>query len=241
VNPAAGQRKLEHLRVVGSTQFGKTTWCNELHRRWPAFAWDGARKVPRYSIFVDTKGIDPLWGARVRSISPLGKAALHGQKLIWDPPRRADGIAWEEADAQLLGLWGSVQAAAQRTGWSSERDPWIQVLVDEAQQWEGTYVGADGKQHRHPGTLEDMAARGLGMGLRLVYITQYPAGIQPKTRNNLTSHVVFGLADEGRTVVENNWGWPKQIATHTRERFYYATYTRQAGWRYNPPRPRLAA
>jgi hypothetical protein len=228
---------LAHLRVLGSTQYGKTYWCNELHQRWPSHDWHKGRRVPRISIFVDTKGTDPLWGARIRSLEPVQRALLHGAKLVYDPPRRADGIAWEEADRHLLHLWGEVQNRARRVQWSSSREPWLQLVVDEADKWEGTYIGADGKLHRHPNTLEDMAARGLGLGLRLVYVTQHPAGINPRTRNNLTEAVVFGLGDEGRRCLQA-WGWPaRRIAEHTSRRRYFATLTGD-GWSFHEPRPR---
>ena len=228
---------LSHIMVLGSTQFGKTTWCNDLHVRWPPFDAHEGRRVPRYSVFVDYKGVDPLWGARIRTLQPLSAALLHGQKLVYEPPRRADDVAWEEADRDLLHLWSEVQARARRTHWSSQNDPWIQLIVDEADKWEGTYIGQDGKQRRHPSTLQDMASRGLGLGLRLVYVTQHPAGISPKTRNNLTQRVVFGLGDEGRRCIQA-WGWPWQaIDRHTRRPHYFATSTRD-GWTFHAPRPR---
>lgn len=230
--------KPSHMKVIGSTQRGKTTYCNELHREFPSHVTgpDG-RRVPRYSIFVDTKGIDPIWGTKVRQLDPLGKVVLNGQKLVYDPPRLPTGIDWAVADLQLQLLWGSVQAAAQRAKWTSDRDPWIQVLVDEAQQWQGVYTGVDGKRRRHPDTLDDMAARGLGMGLRLVYITQYPAGLTPTTRNNLGTSVVYGLEDEGQRVLQS-WGWPAaDIKAWTDKPYHFASYHAQLGWRYHDPRP----
>lgn len=226
----------EHLMVLGTTGSGKTTWCNELHRRWPLHSNVEGRRVPRFSLFVNTKRQRGLWGTPVRRIEPLADALLRGPKLVWNPPRRADGIAWEDADRQLLHLWAEVQRRAEAAAWTDDQEPWLQVVVDEAHKWEGHYTGADGKRHAHPNTLEDMAALGRGLGLRLVYATQHPAGIAPHTRDNLTTRVVFHLGEEGRVVVRS-WGWPEPAITrHTSRRYHFATLTRD-GWSFHAPRP----
>lgn len=209
--------KPTHMMVLGTTQAGKTTYTNQLHMRFR-----------RISVFVDTKGIDPLWGVKVRSLNPLSRTLLAGKKIVWDPPRGADGIAWERADAELLAFWVKVQETAQRAGWTSERPPWIQLIVDESQMWES-------EDSKRPRTLEDIAARGLGMGCRLVLVTQYPSAMRTKTRGNLETRVVFRLADEGRRCIRG-WGWPAdEITEWTRNPYHFATYAPIREWQYHRP------
>lgn len=219
--------KPTHLMVLGTTGTGKTTYTNELHRTFP-----------RVSLFIDTKGGTEFWGVRIRRLDELQRHLFAGRdKLIWDPPRRADGIDWESADAQLLNLWGTVQRIGQKAKWSHDRPPWIQLIVDEAQRWEGMYTGADLKQRRHPRTLQDMAAVGLGLGLRLVYVTQYPANLDTDTRDNLRTRVVFDLEDEGRRCIQS-WNWPvDDILPHVSKKHHFVTKDPVRGWVRHPPRP----
>lgn len=211
--------KPTHMLVLGATQNGKTTYTNVLHRR-----------APGVSIFVDTKGIDPIWGTKVKRINPLSQALLHDKKLVWDPPRQADGIDWKAADAELLTLWGKLQSVAQRTGWTSSRAPWCQIIVDEAQMWESD-------DSKRPRTLEDIAARGLGMGVRLVLVTQHPSGIRVKTRTNLETRVVFRLGDEGHRVIKG-WGWPAdEIMANAEAKYHFSSYAPGLGWRHHKPIP----
>jgi len=221
--------KPTHIMVLGTTDTGKTTYCNEFQQRETCA-----------SIFVDTKGGSRFWGQRISNLDTQLQRHLQAghNKLVWDPPRRVDGINWEVADAQLLRFWGRVQAAGQRQHWSHDRPPWIQLIVDEAQRWEGTYTGADRKQHRHPRTLQDMAAVGLGLGLRLVYVTQYPANLDTDTRDNLRTRIVFDLEDEARRCIQA-WNWPvDEILPHVAQRHHFVTKDPVHGWRKHPPRPR---
>lgn len=226
---------LSHLLVVGATHTGKTTWLNELQRRWPTSTMAGGRRLPAYSILVDTKGQPRLWGRRIQSLEPLSAALMRGPKLVWDPPRRVDGIAWEQASRELLHLWAQVQVVARRLNWQPEWDPWLQVILDEVHKWMGPYLGADGKRHHHPSTVADMASMGLGIGLRLAAATQHPAGIDSHTRDNLTARVVFRPGDEGRRCLQS-WGWPAQaIAEHTRRPHAFAAMRRDGSWSFHEP------
>lgn len=219
--------KPTHVMIIGATQKGKTTYANRMHRTF--------HKV---SIFVDTKGIDPLWGTRVRSLANLSETLMLGDKIVYDPPRRADGIVWEEAHRDLLSLWSRVQAAAIRCKWSSERPPQIQVKVDEVHRWQSPYTNEEGKTVRPPDTIEDMATRGLGMGLRLGCITQYPAGLRTETRNCLDTRIVYGLGDEGRRCIRS-WGWPEPaITAWTNHPYHFASSHPALGWRLHCPTPR---
>lgn len=212
------QLKPTHMLVVAATQAGKTFYVNELHR-----------KFRRRSVFVDTKGIDPIWGAKVRTLRPLNQVALKGQKLVYDPPRLLAGIDFEKARADLEHFWGKVQALAQGTRWTSDRPPWIQLVIDEAQVW----LDECGD------LIEDMAARGLGMGLRLILITQYPAGLNGKLgtriRNNLETRIVLRQGDEGRRCIQG-WQWPVNlIIPWTEQKFHFASYAPGLGWRVHCP------
>jgi hypothetical protein len=206
--------KPTHMMVLGATQTGKTTYAKDLHRRFRAI-----------SVFVDTKGIDTVWGVPIRNLgAPL--PVLQGKKLVWRPPRGPSGIDWPEATAQLRQFWGRIQAVSKRAGWTSDRPPFIQLLLDEAQRWEA---------NSDPGLLEDMSACGLGMGLRLVYITQHPAGLSTETRNNLETRIVFRLGDEGRRCIQG-WSWPADaIAAHTQRQFCFASNDPALSWRYHEP------
>lgn len=216
------RRIVTHVLVIGTTRSGKTFYVNRLHRRYP-----------RRSLFVDTKGVDPLWGLRIHDLDDAAAAFQRSSKVIWDPPRTTTGIDWPNAIAQLERFWGRVQGIAKRT----RRQPWpyLQVVVDEAQQWEGRYTLPNGTTRAIPPILEDMAARGLGLGLRLVYVTQYPAGLKPKTRSNLNTRIAFAPGDEAARVMQQ-WGWPLDVVTAATARPHaFATYLREHGWRNHAP------
>lgn len=233
-------RKLTHIKLIGTTRTGKTTYLNQLHRLYPSHLEVEGRRVPRFSIFIDTKGVDRIWGAPIRRLDPMGQAMLHGQKLVYRPPRLLNGLVdWPTADAQLLGLWGSVQTAAQRTQWTDDKDPWVQLVIDEAHEWVGTYQDpVTGKRRQHPPTVYEMASRGLGMGLRLVYASQYPTTLSTKTRDNFLTTVIFGFGEEAKRTL-GTW-YPDtidQLEAHTRKPYHFATHTRENGWRFHGPIP----
>jgi hypothetical protein len=206
--------KPTHTFVIGATQKGKTFYCNERHRTWP-----------KISVFVDTKGIDPIWGAKMRDLSVLERHLFNGHdKLVYDPPRGPAGINWDLARPQLLSFWQKVQAKARKHKWSGDRKPWVQLELDEAQVW----LDECGD------IIEDMCARGLGMGLVVVLITQHPAGLNGKLgtriRNNLDTRVVFGLGDEGRRCIQS-WQWPVEaITAWTQHPYHFATNDPKRGW-----------
>jgi hypothetical protein len=223
-------RIVTHILVVGTTRAGKTRYTNKLHRTFPGI-----------SIFVDTKGSlsDAIWGVRTRNLDDVPRLLKAGhKKIVWDPPRTEDGIDFDVAGAQLRRLWGRVQHVGTRTR-LQEGQPYIQLVIDEAQQWEGFYLTRDDKgrpQRRpHPATLEDMAARGLGLGLRLVYVTQYPTGLQPKTRTNLNTRIIFAPGDEGERCLQQ-WGWPLDlIKAGTAAPWHFLSYVREWGWCQHAP------
>ncbi|MEA3142897.1 MAG: hypothetical protein QOG31_221 [Thermoplasmata archaeon] len=217
-------RIVTHILVIATTRAGKTTWTNKLHRTFPGI-----------SIFVDTKAslADAIWGVRVRSLPQAWALIKAGhKKIVWDPPRTATGIDFPAAHAQLAQFWGLVQLVGRRHRIKEGR-PYIQLILDEAQQWEGTYV-VDGVSKRHPPILEDMAARGLGLGLRLVYVTQDPIGVQRKTRTNLNTRIILAPG-EGELVLRQ-WGLPVDwIKSITAQPYHFVSYVREFGWRAHRP------
>jgi hypothetical protein len=210
--------KPTHMMIIATTQSGKTVYANERHQKWP-----------RFSIFVDTKGIDPIWGARTSTLVPLGAVRCKGPKVVYDPPRTTTSIDWTRAREHFVGFWGKVQEMARQNRWSSDQPPWIEFIVDEAQVWEQDDVIAE--------VLSDMAARGLGMGLVLVYISQHPKALSTVTRNNLDTRVVLRLGDEGRRCI-SSWGWPEPaITAWTVHPYHFCTSDPRNGWRLHCPIP----
>lgn len=210
--------KWTHLLVVAATQAGKTVWANTRHR-----------KFRKRSVFVDTKGIDPIWGTKVRTLRPFAQVMLKDKKLVYDPPRLVSGIDWVNARADLETFWAKVQAMAKASNQTPERTPWIQIVIDEAQVW----LDECGD------IIEDMTARGLGMGLVVVLITQYPAGLNGKLgtriRNNLETRIVLRQGDEGRRCIQS-WQWPVDPLTRwTEEKYHFASYYPGIGWRLHCP------
>lgn len=210
--------KPTHMLVVAATQAGKTYYVNERHR-----------KFRGRSVFVDTKGIDPIWGTKVRTLQPLARTLLKDRKLVYAPPRQLASIDWERARADLEHFWGKMQALAVTSKWSSERPPWMQIVIDEAQVW----LDECGD------LIEDMTARGLGMGLVVVLITQYPAGLNGKLgtriRNNLETRIVLRQGDEGRRCIQS-WQWPvDELVPWTEQKYHFASYAPVIGWRMHCP------
>lgn len=200
---------MSHMLVMGETQSGKTFYANQIHR-----AWD------RVSIFVNTNETPDVWGRRCPSLGRLLRCLAHDKKVNFVPSADRDKARGELEDIKdtMLDL--------SRT-WSGG-EPWCQIVVDEAQLY-------DKGQKSDP--LEDLARRGLGKGIRVVAVTQYPTGIKTGTRTNLATRIVFRPGLEGTSFIRSQWSsdLAERIQEWTEDPYHYASKAPGRGWEYHEP------
>lgn len=200
---------MTHILAFGETQSGKTHVCNLLHRMGPPNL---------LSVFFNTNHVGYVWGTPVRSMAQFLVALHRGDRRInYVPPSDLPG-----ATAHLEALWEALFSVAK------EGPVWCRLLVDEAQRFE--------PPGDREGPVEDIARRGLGKGIQLVVITQYPPGLKPDTRTNCPTRIVFKPGLEGEKFLQTyGSAYHPAVVPHTAHKRAWATYIPSRGWRLHPP------
>lgn len=198
---------VSHILAIGETQSGKTYACNQLHR-------EGPRGL--LSVFFNTNQVGYVWGTRVTSLHGFVMAVANGDRRInYVPPGDLPS-----ATQHLWRLWLYLLDHA------AEGPVWCRLLIDEAQRFESARV---------EGPVEDAARRGLGKGIQVVVITQYPVGLKPGTRTNCPSRIIFKPGIEGERFLRTYGSYPPEIIAHTARQRCAASYKADRGWRLHPP------
>lgn len=202
-----------HILLLGDTQSGKTFFANQLHRTFKIHHPDGST-TPGLSIFWNANRVRYVWGHVATSIQGLKQLAVAGVRHInyLPPENKPAALAQLDALRTWLFQWGQ-RANAGRV--------WVQVLVDEVQRYTG--------ENLEPNPIRELATRGLGLGIRLVAITQYPKPIDTTTRTNLKTRIFFDPGMEGGQFLAT-YQYPREIIeSWTRHKHYWVWYVGRDG------------
>lgn len=185
-----------HVLVIGGTRSGKSYWTNHLHRTYP--------HVSIYFNFPRTA----VWGTKVNHPAQVPVALKRDRKINYIPPFNVTQ-AKQHLDQLVALLFKIGQGASYK---------WCQIIIDEAHLF--------ARSQDDDSSIVTVATTGLGhAGIRAVYITQHPKGLNTTIRTNCQHRVMFKPGHEASLFLRNQ-AWPgvDQVLQHANNTYHFARY-----------------